>query len=459
MPKLCSLVMAILTASHVAPAEAQPAPTSGEDGIASHWNEKVLEASHLRTNGALDDALKGFEAALEMARSLGEESSYFGLTLNRIGSVYLDQGKYHQAEMALSRALPNLEHSFGPEHIEVANCLAALGTCYRSMGRYVESESASSRVLAIVQKAGDSANIAVALYAMGLLYFETVRHAQAITALQEALRLVEQQRNPPAGALANVLMYLGNAYLQQSRFQEGEPILRRAWRAAIRAYGPGTRQVAYVECGLALLDSARGQLRSAEARLRRALPILEATLGRDHPDVAAILVDLAETVRHQGRYAEAQALAERGVKAMAALGDGPIVVGEALATLANTISSQGGYARAEPLFRRALTIFLRTVGENDRRTASALTCLAITRAKQGDYVEADVLIQRALRIEQNVGGPDGLLRGITLIEYAKVLRHSGQKRHATEMEKEAHALFARSRKASAKATVDVSELK
>jgi tetratricopeptide (TPR) repeat protein len=294
---------------------------------------------------------------------------------------------------------------------------------------------------------------------MGLLYGETGRHAQAIAALRTALRLVEQQRNAPAGALANVLMYLGNAYLQQSRFQEGEPVLRRAWHAAIHAYGPGTAQVAFVECGLAVIESARGQSRAAEARLRRALPNLEAALGRDHPDVGAILVDLAETVRRQGRYAEAQVLAERGVKAMAALGDGPIVVGEALATLANTISSQGGYARAEPLFRRALTIFSRTVGENDIRTASTLTGLATARAKQGDYAEADVFIQRALRIEESVGGPNSPERVVTLIEYAKVLRHNGQKRHATEMEKEARALFARSRKATAKATVDVSELK
>src|SRR4051794_22594111 len=102
MPKLYSLVMAILTASHAAPAQAQAAPVSGVDDIAAHWNEKVLEASRLRTNGTLDDSLKSFEAALEMVRPLGEESSYFGVTLNRIGSIYLDQGKYQQSEMALS---------------------------------------------------------------------------------------------------------------------------------------------------------------------------------------------------------------------------------------------------------------------------------------------------------------------------------------------------------------------
>ena len=54
MPKLCSLVIAVLTASHATPAQAQPAPTSGEDGIASHWNEKVLRGqpfSHKRSTG------------------------------------------------------------------------------------------------------------------------------------------------------------------------------------------------------------------------------------------------------------------------------------------------------------------------------------------------------------------------------------------------------------------------
>src|SRR5689334_13298296 len=178
-----------------------------------------------------------------MERLLGEESAYFGLALNRIGSAYLDQGKYPQAEMALSRALPALENSFGPEHTEVANCLAALGTCYRSRGKYGEAESASSRALAILQKTGDSAGVASALLALGLLYGEIGRHADAIATLRMALRQIDRQPNPSPGAMADVLNYLGNAYLQQSRFQEGEPILRRAWRAAILAYGPGTRQV------------------------------------------------------------------------------------------------------------------------------------------------------------------------------------------------------------------------
>ena len=77
------------------------------------------------------------------------------------------------------------------------------------------------------------------------------------------------------------------------------------------------------------------------------------------------------------------------------------------------------------------------------------------RAKRGDYAEADVLYQRALHIEQNVDGPDSKQRAITLTEYAKVLRHNGQKRRATEMEKEARAVLDRYRNAIAPTTIDI----
>lgn len=116
MPKLCSLVMAMFAASQAVPAHAQSPNVSGLEDVPTVWQEKVREASRLRISGALDDALKGFEAALETARSLGEDSSYVGMTLSRIGSVYLDQGKDQQALMALSRALSNLEKSLGQEH-------------------------------------------------------------------------------------------------------------------------------------------------------------------------------------------------------------------------------------------------------------------------------------------------------------------------------------------------------
>jgi tetratricopeptide (TPR) repeat protein len=259
-----------------APPQAQLVPISGVADVRTLWKEKMQQAERLRTSGRLDDALKGFETALETARSLGEQSSYVGMTLSRIGGIYLDQGQHQQAEMALSRALSKLEKSLGPEHIEVGDCLAALGACHRNMGHYAEAESAFGRALAIAQKAGRSAEIAAGLFGIGLLYSDIERHAQAVSSLQSALRVIERQRNPDPGILAGILMYLENDYLQQGRFQDGEPLLRRALRTATHAYGPGAPQVASAEHFMAVLECARANFaqpkRPCDARSRPLKP-------------------------------------------------------------------------------------------------------------------------------------------------------------------------------------------
>src|SRR4051794_26629364 len=152
-------VMAILTASQAAPAQA-PLAVSGMEDIETQWQQKVWESAHLRTSGALGDAMRSLEAALQMARSLGEESYYVGTTLSRIGALYLDQGKDQLAVLALARALSNMEKSLGPEHSEVADCLSELGLCYRKTGHYGEAEAAIARALLIYQRSGRGVEIA-----------------------------------------------------------------------------------------------------------------------------------------------------------------------------------------------------------------------------------------------------------------------------------------------------------
>ena len=62
---------------------------------------------------------------------------------------------------------------------------------------------------------------------------------------------------------------------------------------------------------LAALLPAQGQYAEAEPLYRRALEILEAGLGPDHPSVAMVLENLAGLLRHLGRGDEAEQLEER----------------------------------------------------------------------------------------------------------------------------------------------------
>src|SRR5262245_18906103 len=57
----------------------------------------------------------------------------------------------------------------------------------------------------------------------------------------------------------------------------------------------------------------KGKYAEAEDLYRRALVIRESTLGRDHPQVAATLIQLAHIYRVQRRYADAEPLLKRAL--------------------------------------------------------------------------------------------------------------------------------------------------
>jgi len=85
--------------------------------------------------------------------------------------------------------------------------------------------------------------------------------------------------------------------------------------------------------------------------------VVEKTFGPDHPDVAAILNNLAELYGAQSRYAE-----------------------------------------AEPLFRRALTIREKALGPDHPKVATLLESYAAMLAKMDRTAEAETLEARAKAI-------------------------------------------------------------
>lgn len=103
----------------------------------------------------------------------------------------------------------------------------------------------------------------------------------------------------------------------------------------------------------------------AEGLFERSLRIREKMQGRDHPDVAALLNNLANLYREQSRYAE-----------------------------------------AEPLYRRALRIWENLLGDEHPSVATALNNLAALYTDLGRHAEAELLFERALRIWEESLGPE-----------------------------------------------------
>jgi tetratricopeptide (TPR) repeat protein len=108
---------------------------------------------------------------------------------------------------------------------------------------------------------------------------------------------------------------------------------------------------------MALVYWHQSRFDEAEPLYRRALAIRENAVGPEHPDVLQSLNNLAELYRAQGKYSEAEPLHERAlaIRERAQGPDRPDVL-QSLNNQAVLYQGQGRYAEAEPLYQRALAI-------------------------------------------------------------------------------------------------------
>jgi tetratricopeptide (TPR) repeat protein len=101
---------------------------------------------------------------------------------------------------------------------------------------------------------------------------------------------------------------LASFLVAEEKYDEAEPLLRRALITFETVLGPDSCEAALVSHELADLLTVRGRTDEARSFYERALSIRRSALGSDHPDVATTLHNLALLYEAEGRSAEAQAL-------------------------------------------------------------------------------------------------------------------------------------------------------
>lgn len=142
-----------------------------------------------------------------------------------------------------------------------------------------------------------------------------------------------------------------------------------------------------------------GHNETAVAAFERALQILEKRLGKNHPDVATALNNLA--LLHYSR---------------------------------------GNYDAAEPLYKRSLMIDEQTLGVDHAGVATDLNNLALLYKKKGNLEEAEPLLRRAMEIKEKNFDPGHPSLVTGLRNYASLLRSLGREEEADVFERRATVL-------------------
>ncbi len=165
---------------------------------------------------------------------------------------------------------------------------------------------------------------------------------------------------------------------------------------------------------LANLYSLQGRYNKAEPLYQQALALRGRVLGEEHPDFATSLNNLANLYFFQGRYEEAEALYKQALELTGRVleGEHPDFVtslnnlATSLNNLANLYFFQERYDKAEPLYNQALELTGMVLGEKHPDFATSLNSLANLYFFQRRYDEAELRYNEALEIRKRVLGKE-----------------------------------------------------
>ena len=264
--------------------------------------------------------------------------------------------------------------------------------------------------------------------------------------VQEVTRLRQELAQEPH-ELAAALALIDAAFVGDPQDVRSWPVLEplesHAKAVANFAAGAGVAGVTarlLSQVGLLLLDKAAYE--EAEPLLRSALQIDEASYGKEHPDVAIRLNNLAQLLQITNRLADAELLMHRALAIdKAHYGDDDPKVARNLNNLALLLLTTNRLVEAEPMFSRALKIDEASYGKDHPSVARDLNNLAQLLQATNRPSTAEQLMRRALQIDETSYGQDHPRVAIDLNNLAALLHATNRLANAEPLMRRAFVIF------------------
>jgi tetratricopeptide (TPR) repeat protein len=223
--------------------------------------------------------------------------------------------------------------------------------------------------------------------------------------------------------------FLGSSqfYEGQGLYNEALPWCKQCLEVNKKRLGKEHPNFATSLKNLAYIYKSQGRYTKAEPLYLQALELRQHLLGQKHSDVADILNELAELYREQGRYTEAEPLYLQALELRQSfLQQENSDVADLLNNLALLYYFQGRYSEAEPLYVQVLELDQRFLGKEHPDVATSFNNLGMLYASQGKYSEAEVLFLQALELKQYLLGAEHPLVADTLYNLATLYTYQGK---------------------------------
>jgi non-specific serine/threonine protein kinase/serine/threonine-protein kinase len=198
---------------------------------------------------------------------------------------------------------------------------------------------------------------------------------------------------------AGVRRTIGITYIGLGRYDDAEPLLRAALTARLSLLGREHPDVAESMSDLAELEQKRGHYDKAATQYREVLALRRKLSRNDNARVADTLLSLASDLYVKGDLDEALKAAEESLAIRQRLfGAQSLEAAVVLSQMNGILDVQGDFARAVEVGRQGYEITSRLAGSEDVRTAWAASNLAVTYNRKGEPEKSEPLLRVAVQV-------------------------------------------------------------
>jgi serine/threonine protein kinase/Tfp pilus assembly protein PilF len=342
----------------------------------------LLLGSVQETAGHYADAEGTYGAALEaLEKTLGADNPQTAAARYSLAQVLAYVGKRDEGEKQFRLALAAQRKSLGDRHPDVGQTLIAVGLLYINERRYAEADASFTEALAIYQPLNHP-EVGTCLRMLGMSLVSQERYAEAAARFAEALAIFRRTRGDRDTLTLTALGNLGNAYLRLGELDRAEPALREAVSGIETQFGPENDQLRAPLNQLGELERMRGRVDAAAALHGRALAIQLKSVGAESPSVVGTRYQLALDLLARGdpaSLAEARALLEAAIAVQRKTDAEHPRLDDMLLASGRVASAQGDPARAGQDFAEAAARYEKHRGAADARTREARRELAAKR--------------------------------------------------------------------------------
>lgn len=352
------------------------------------WHKDHLDIlNHMAILYELTDKYAEASATLDkagyVAASKYSKTDYqYAVELTNISRLEIKLGLYEKAEDHINASLKILDgfRKEDDKKVYLVHAIDVQATLYGIKGMFDEAEDALDRSARIISRSRTTLvgldDLATARE-LSFLFIQLGRYSRTEDILTKLIAESEKLYGTNSLRLIDPLVDQGRLYLAKGDYTQADKIAQRVNKIAVDVYGEASTKTAPTQKLLADIDYTIGDYENAEKMILRALASQEKQFGRNHIEVAKSLSELALIKFYKGdKPAEVEKILVEAREIMGnKLGKDNPQYAEILKNVATVNIAQKKYPEAFSVLTQAEAIWRAKTGTKTNINAAAIFTL------------------------------------------------------------------------------------